>query len=475
MNRTFKDVIWYSSGTFLPALISFISVPIMTRYFTPEEYGVNSIIDTTFNYANTIFFAILSSSIWRFYNQFKRENKIIYFKKILFKVFVISVSILLIFVLIVCFFAINNNYLKLLVYGKFVAVVLSAYISIFSVILRLEGKSISYNVILIYSALSSFLVLLFLTQKLHIRNIALYISMIIPQSVVFVLFLIKNRTKGTNIPVETDEEKKDIVRIVKYGIISVTAIFSQSLLATSDRYILKIFKNIADVGIYDRTYAISDRIIYIFVTLFFNIFTPSIYKALESKNTDVFFKKTMPLFLLVVIPLFVYFTLFSKMIVLILLGEKFQTGYIIIPFICAGTVFMAFSQFAEMKLRFQNPKTVLVGYSIANICNILLNLFFIPLYGVLGAAITTTISYIVLFVFLSWKASLLHIGFYIFKTKANYLYLLLLIQIILFFIINQHLILSLFFTIIEGLSFGLIYILSVIFLIHRKIILLPDR
>ena len=70
------DFLMYFIGTVIPMLVGLFSVPIMTRYFTPEEYGINSIIDTTFNYFTCLTFSVLGSICWRFYYKYKNNNDV---------------------------------------------------------------------------------------------------------------------------------------------------------------------------------------------------------------------------------------------------------------------------------------------------------------------------------------------------------------------------------------------------------------
>jgi O-antigen/teichoic acid export membrane protein len=354
-------------------------------------------------------------------------------------------------------------------------VILAAYISIFSVILRLEGKSITYNLITIYGALFNFIILMFLTHKLKLRNVSLYLSQIIMQVFTVTFIFSRNRPKLFILEsYKNDTQRDDILLMLKYGFISILAIFSQSLLASSDRYILKIFRNIAEVGIYDRVYNISDRIINLFVSLFLNIFTPLIYRKLD-KTEWSFFKEIIPFFLVFIFPLFVYFTLFSEIITNMLLGDNYSSGFSIIPCICAGTVFFSLSSFSEMRIRFQKPILVLIGYIIANICNLVLNFIFIPYYGISGAAITTTLSYIVLFLFFSWKSFFLKIDFYFFRRKkSNIPYVLLVLQIGLHFIFQHFFYLEYLFFIIEALFFCITYYGLIFLLIFKKIITIPN-
>ncbi len=81
-------------------------------------------------------------------------------------------------------------------------------------------------------------------------------------------------------------------------------------------------------------------------------------------------------------------------------GEKYAVGQTIIPVIMMGCFFMFLYTFPVAYETYKNKTVyIAIGTTAAAAVNIILNFTFIPLWGALGAALTSCISYGVLFVF----------------------------------------------------------------------------
>ncbi len=165
MNKITKESVLFFAGTFIPAAIGFISVPIFTRYFTPAEYGVNALIDTSFGYINTILFGIISSIVWRYYNEYKKENKIDIFFGLLSVMIRVSLIIVFLLTIGILFISKYDKYTKYLIISKAIAVSMSAYVSAYSVVLRLDGKAKAFNFITIFNSIAGFALIYGLINK----------------------------------------------------------------------------------------------------------------------------------------------------------------------------------------------------------------------------------------------------------------------------------------------------------------------
>ena len=67
---------WYLVGYGAGVIISLISFPLWTRYFTVEEYGIFSLIAATIIFVTPITELGLSKAVLRLFSEFHRGNKI---------------------------------------------------------------------------------------------------------------------------------------------------------------------------------------------------------------------------------------------------------------------------------------------------------------------------------------------------------------------------------------------------------------
>lgn len=467
MKRSVKDLIIYFIGSLFPMFVGFISSPIFTRYFSPEEYGVLGLINITYSYVNVFFISWISSCIWRYYNKFKSNKNLSKLLNIILSIFIFNALI----IIILCFIMIYSipslhKYMSLLILKNF-AVLVAGFVGYYLIILRLEGKSFKY--VLFHSGVAyiNFLIMLLLTFKFSWRIESFYFSQLLSNIPFFLAFLIYIRKNASEIYLFKIliKEKDTIKQMFFFGMASGLTIVTQLLLAGGDRYLLKIFRDFSELGIYDRVYNISDKSVILLVRVFFNTVNPLIYDKLENdiKNIPKYYEDLIPKYILLILPIVFFVSLFSKEVAFILLGQKFREGYSIIPFVVFSTFFMGINTFFEVKLKFTNMKYVVRGFLIATILNIFLNVIFIPKFGYHAAAFSTTLSTFILLIYLAKKSKIFKIK-YFFKVQKNYSFplIVLVLCFVSFFSIRVFLNPKLLFSIIEGCLYVSFYILVLI-------------
>ena len=428
MSKIAKESAFFFFGTFIPAAISFVSVPIFTRYFTPQEYGVNALIDTTFGYANTLLFGIICSVVWRYYNVYKSKDEVDIFLGTI--SFLFRISVLLVLFLSIVFVIISKFelYTKKLIVTKTFALLLSAYVSVYGVILRLEGKAKAFNAILIFNSLSNFALIYLLAKVFCIRNIAMYISGIITYFFAD-LFLVCYFRKHKKTYLSIKKMLCSIKLLLPYALISLLSNFVQNVVDSSDRYMISGLIDVNATGLYDKLYGVSNGIMAIFCTVFMNLFAPYVHKSLSEKKAYGFYMELMPVFVGIFLPLLMYYSVFSDTICALLLAKEYSDWYFIIPCISFGYFFVSLAIFPELIIRYENPKLVPFGYLLALVINVLINLLLIPKLNILGAAIGTVVAYFSVLVYFCIVAKLTHLKYY-FKKRSiiNYLYLIPIIE-----------------------------------------------
>ncbi len=453
-----KDLGWYLFGTLISMGIGFIKTPIFTRYFTPEEYGYLGIITITFSYISVFIYSWLASCLWRYYNAFKIKNDLKSLYSNMFSIF-LSVSLLLLIISSIWYFLAENKTVKQLILLSFLLYFIKEFIGLYLIIIRLEGKALKYNLIHSLRAVLNFVLLYLMTFGYGYRITSVLISVIIIDVIVLLFIFLTNKE---NISFSIRNISSNILKMLfKFGSVGLITGFCYLLITSSDRYIIALFTDMSTVGIYNQVYNICQLSIIALITVYFNTINPSLNKELEVnfENSDYLISKYIYIFLLFGLPLVTYFCLFSKEMAIILLGEEFRSGDTIMPWIFLSAFLYGLVMFIELKFKFANKlKAIAIGMSIIAVLNIILNFIFIPLYSYKMAAITTFISYLFLFVYFYSQDS---VSF--FKNHKNVKHVILFItilfiQVVADLIIRKYFFISIFYTVVEGFVFLLIYL-----------------
>jgi O-antigen/teichoic acid export membrane protein len=184
------DAFWYFVGAMIPMLVLFIRSPIYTRIFTPAEYGYYSLVNITFTYLSSLSFAWLTNCAWRYYLQYKNNNRIDNYNQILSVLFICS-SIILFLISIIWVFITDNQLLRRLIIYGYIYFSTNELITFAVVPIRIEGKARKYNIINSARAIISFGLLLSLTFIAHIGIDAFFLAGAIV-NLAFLLFIFLN-------------------------------------------------------------------------------------------------------------------------------------------------------------------------------------------------------------------------------------------------------------------------------------------
>ncbi len=168
---------------------------------------------------------------------------------------------------------------------------------------------------------------------------------------------------------------------------------------SSDRYLIGIFLGLDAVGIYSAAYYIGS-LLQLFVTPLQFILFPELSKLYDENKIETIktiLSHSTQYFLLVAIPAVVGLSVLSKPILEIFTTPEFASGSIVIPFIALSGLFGGIFQIIiNITHLFKNTRINLLIHIMAAATNLALNVLLIPFIGILGAAIATLISYILM-------------------------------------------------------------------------------
>lgn len=465
------DFSWYLLGTIIPILVNLIKNPIFTRVFSTEEYGYYSLVFLTYNYLALAIFSWLSSTIWRYYYEYKSKNKLdTLFSNILF-IYLIAAIILFIFSA-GWYLTAEMILIKKLIAFSFLYFLINDLIGFYLVIIRLEKKVIEYNLLQSVRAVLNILVVVLLSFEFHFRIESLVIGFFFSSFLLLIYVILKVYVNYYfALPNFLKIEKNLLKMLFAYGFISLFANISALVLSSSDRYVLALYNSIDVVGIYNQNYAIANLGFAALTTAFFNTINPGLNKQLTQNNSglDAFLAKNIVLYILFFLPLAFYFSLYAFQFSALMLGKEFQSGFKIIPYVVFSMFFYGIASFPETRMKFTRKySSVIIGFSTACIVNIVLNLLILKNSHYSWAAITTLIAYLIIFlyfVFIDLKPFQLAIKIY--RPVFSISIFVLIAQLTVHLLLVRHFTMNLFHFLLEGVLFVSFFALIVLKLNKR--------
>lgn len=399
LGRLTRGSILVMIGFVLFNISYFIFRVLIARSLTVSEYGIVSFLDSVVNVASIVATAGLLSSLPKILAEYRVKNSdtagIVGNALLITFVFALIISVTTIIMmssLVDRYFVV---YLLFVISIPFIAVtlVITAVGRGFEdVIPKAVIRDILLGLLLIVTS-----VVTYITRSVVNTSICYAVSSFIV-FIAAVTYLVKNY----RITITTEHTKF----LISFSLVFLFIAFGYRLLTLSDNIMLGILLGNEAVGTYAAPQTIG-RIASIFHNIVQFLFYPIIVSLVVSGNigeAGKLYKIVTKWVIVFSIPLAVLTVLFSKDIISFVFGDKYVESYIVLPILLLGfLVHSAFGSNGPTLVAFDEHKKILLYSSIASLFNILLNLILIPRYGIIGAAIATTVSLMLMNVLISYR------------------------------------------------------------------------
>jgi len=187
---------------------------------------------------------------------------------------------------------------------------------------------------------------------------------------------------------------------LQFGVPLLPISLSQFVIESSDRYVVGFFLGAEKIGIYSAAYGIG-VIPLMFSTYFVFILGPTVYDLYDKGNVNkvkIYLSYSWKYLLMVTIPsAFGLFILAKSLLSHLTTSIFISEGQYIVPLVAIGIVFWGMEQIFGVSLWiFKRTKIFIIAFVVSCVSNLVLNIIFVPHYGIIATAITTLIAYIIL-------------------------------------------------------------------------------
>lgn len=390
-NKLVKNTTIYALGDIVPRLIGFISLPILTRYLSPSDYGIVNYVNTL----NTFLLALGFLSVNTYYLVFYyRCDSVAEQKKLLGNLssFVILLNLLLVVLLL--FF---GDYFFILLGSKIdffpyiIIGVLTNFFNLFSILpaalFRLLEKPISLTIVNVSRGFVTLVVTLVLVIYFHYTALGvLYAGLIVNFIFAFIfLYLIRNH-------IIWNLNFKQIKVVLAFTLPLLPGSIAYYLTTISDRILIDKYLNLDELGIYSTAATVA-LILNIFSFGAYKAFEPYIFKNLGTENFTKIFENIRNSFVYVLLIGVLCLSVFSKEFFQIMTDVKFHGAYFYVPLVIIGVYSSSLSMLygtiitAKGKTKI-NSLVSITGASLS----ITLNILFLPKFGLITAALVSSLA-----------------------------------------------------------------------------------
>jgi O-antigen/teichoic acid export membrane protein len=185
-----------------------------------------------------------------------------------------------------------------------------------------------------------------------------------------------------------------------FGFPLIFASLANVLLNMGNRYLLKLLADYREVGLYNLGYRVAGILNMFLIQSFLLALLPIAYKIYGQEGDKRYYSKMLTYFVFALSWVGLGLTFFGKEIIEVLaLNPDYWPAYRVVPYIVLAYIFSGAKAIADLGL-YLKSRTDYIAYNTigAVVLNVGLSFALIPRYGMIGAAVATTISFAALYV-----------------------------------------------------------------------------
>ncbi len=412
-NNFIKNFAGFSFGPIISAVIGFLTVPLTTWLIEPSMFGKASMFVTAQSLVSLMLFLGFDQAFVREYREVDDKKNLLYNSLLLPVLF----SLVLLTIIII-----KREYISLILFSEtdFLSIIILAvsipiliYKRFGLLLLRMEEKGLIYSLIQILEKVIYLIILIpvFLFWERSYRSIIISsFGMIIIMTLVELIITRKYWFKKVTL------DKKLLKRMSKFGIPLIPVGILVWVMNSMDKVSLRIWSDFNEIGLYAGAFKIV-LVMDIIKRSFSNFWVPVSYRWYNEKVSIKKFEtvnRNLSAFLSLVFALIVI----SRNIIILMLDPLYSSSASLVPFLLFVPIMYTLSETTVLGIAFSR-RTVFNLYItiIVAIINLSGNIYLVPRFGALGAAIATAFSYILFFILRSiignrlWEGISLRKGF----------------------------------------------------------------
>lgn len=391
-----KQSLIYGIGTILTRLVTFLLLPLYTNVFAPEQYGVVSLAYAFTGFVIVFYRYGMDTALLKFYIDADGANKKKYFTTIFSTQMVTSIifsAVVFIMARLLAPIFLGGVYEKLM---QFVAIILffDALRELPLLVLRANEKPKQFILLSLINVVLLMGLNIYLVVFLKLGIEGVLIGNILASGIVLLAttpIIIKNfRIRSVN--------SAALKEVLKFGLPFLPAALFSMTMELSDRYLLEWLNDTASVGLYNAGNNFGK--FGLLIVMGFNMgWTPYFLRMGKEKNAKELFAQITKYFLGIMGFFIVLIALWIDSIVrfnirgVSFFGEDYWSSTQVVPIILLGYYFFGF-YVLQLPGVFHTDRTkqIPIFRGTGAVLIILLNLMFIPLFGIMGEAYSKALA-----------------------------------------------------------------------------------
>ena len=396
-----KDIISYGLLTAFAKGLQILMLPLLTRLFSPADYGLVDLMATLTGLATILMSLSLESAVARMWHETRDQDQR---KRLLTSVMVFVAAFgSVIFGVVWAASGLLSRAITGLANVEAIlpmamcAALLLAIASVPQMVLRMERSIYKFGILQI---VNSALGIAFSLALIHFGMglLGLFLGYLAAAAIVLGLSI-----RWTRQYLQLRRiSRPDLEECLKYSLPLVPAVFLSWSNSQVDRLILLSLLGLGVVGVYGAAAKIA-MLITLLVQVFRLAWLPISIRHINESSRDSFFRSSLIGYLAVMTCTGLVLVAYSKELITLLTTSNYVGGYVVIPWLVGAQIFCGSASITNVGMMI-SKKTIgnSVAAGVGTAINVVLCWFLVTAFGMWGAAIGTFIAAVIFTSLLLW-------------------------------------------------------------------------
>ena len=185
--------------------------------------------------------------------------------------------------------------------------------------------------------------------------------------------------------------------MLNFGIPFAPALLCATLMHNADRYVLRHFTSLEVVAIYSLGYKFPFMLSSLFLESFGRIWNSSVIYTISGQDTaDELYAKITTYFVIIFIFAQYTFSVMAPLIIKVMVAPAYYESHRVVPVVSLAVSFYCLHNFFTIGAFIKKRTSLLpLSFIISGTVNIILNWYYVPVYGYMSAAWISVITYFI--------------------------------------------------------------------------------
>lgn len=406
-SKTFTNAALYSLGEIIPRILSFLLLPLLTRYLSPEDYGITGYITTTVTFLYV--FTILSVNTYALRNYYKYETELER-KTLVGNIFVflttwgfvmLCVEVLLLPVIISAF------QIQVPFYPYFLLGLLINYFDVVSVVpliaYRVHQDAKRFVMLGVGRTILQYLLMVLFVVHLNLGLYGAYLGRLLGCIPFVILYFYIIRIKGI-FTINTQQIRDALI----FSLPLLPGALSYLVISIFDRIVLERYVSLSELGIYSiaSTLALTLNIV---ILGMYRSFEQKIFQTHGQDGYTILIDRLYRIYIALLYIAGFLMIAFSRELLFLLTTSEFYNAENYIVYLTVAVIISGINTFlSTLFIAEQNRKMVTKASIASVIISVAANIILIRYYGIIGACFASMGAFLIACIMYISKSILQH-------------------------------------------------------------------